>query len=154
MTDDAEIYARAVSLSQHPARQLRSGASANDLALNARLHPLGAILAYAALSEIKEGAARRRDAAQRLIDRTIGLPGVTAVTERAGETFCWTSVLAIVNAVGHRALAEANIGAELAGAHDIAALVGSEAVVPNTRAALRSVVKLYDRDLSRLRRGS
>jgi len=153
VTDDAGIYARAVSLSQHPARQLRSGASANDLALTARLHPLGAILAYTALSEIKEDAARQRDAAQRVIDRTVGLPGVTAVTERAGETFSWASVLAVANAVGLGALAEASIGAELIGAHDIAALVGSEAAVPNTRAALRSVFKLYDKDLSRVRRG-
>jgi perosamine synthetase len=154
VTDSPEIYARAISLSQHPARQLRSGAPPNDLALAARLHPLAAIVAYAALSEVTETVARHRVAAQLLIGRTVGLPGVEAVTERAGQTFSWASVLAVVSAAGLQALAEAKIGAEPIGGHNIAALVGSEVAVPNTRAALRAVFRLYDRDVARTRSGS
>jgi len=145
VTDDATISARAVSLSQHPARQLRSGAEPNDLVLAARLHPIAAIVAFAALRDIELTLSRQRTAAHRLLGRASGLSGVMAFTERPGEMYSWSSAPAFVDDAGLRALAHAEIGAEPLGALNIAALVGSTVPVPNARVALRSVFRLYDK---------
>jgi len=50
---DAELYRRAVSVSQHPERCVNENIdySLDDLALNARIHPVAALLGSAALTE-------------------------------------------------------------------------------------------------------
>lgn len=144
VTNDAEIYARAVSYSQHPARQLRSGGDANDLVLAARLHPVAAIVAYAELRRIEKLLLHRREAAQRLLERAADVPGVVPFVERTGETFSWSAVLAVIDEPARQQLQAQGIGAEHLGAHDIAAVLGEPAPMPNTRQAKRTVFRLYD----------
>jgi dTDP-4-amino-4,6-dideoxygalactose transaminase len=143
VTDDDEIYREAVRLTQHPTRQLRSGAVPNAFALTARLHPLSAILGFAALQGIVAELDERRKTAEMVVESAACLLGVEIPSERPGEQFSWPYVPAMVADEGMRALACGGVMIEPLGGYDIAALVGSHAPLPNARAAVRCGYRLH-----------
>jgi len=66
-TDDANLYERALSLTQHPTRIKRElgpeseGFDAEDLGYNYRMHPLAAVLALADVANLDQRLSHRRN---------------------------------------------------------------------------------------------
>jgi len=81
---DAERYAAALGISQHPLRHRRAGLPENPFALNGRMHPLAALLALLQLEGLEERLARRRAVAQQVGRVLAGLPGLQPPLEAPG----------------------------------------------------------------------
>lgn len=79
VTNDDDVYERAVRLSQHPLRHMREGIEPNPFALNFRIHPLAGLVARMQLETLDERLTERRATAEQLTQVLANVPGIRPV---------------------------------------------------------------------------
>ena len=143
-TDDVAVFRRAVSITQHPTRQLLSGIRPPDLlGLPARMHPVVAMMALYELDGLEETLARRRNAVAKIADQATAIEGVFLPCEPADYRFSWPCVPALVDPSAKPALLRAGLEASPLGCCYLPNLLGQDPEsTPNAKANARRAVQL------------